>query len=134
MPRRQDLYLQQNFAVDYGHPSLTANETNDIYTVPSGRSAVIDRVLYVNPTGLATSDTNYVVISAICNGQVAASWSTKLTGGDGALVAGTQVAPTVSGTAANINAAAGQKIQFEVTVTGTPTLPAGAIRVEGRLL
>lgn len=132
--RRPNHFLQDDFAVDYGHPSLTANETNDIFTVPADRSAVIDRVLYVNPTGLAASDTSYVVVTVLCNGQVAASWSTKLTGGNGGFTAGSQVAPAVSAIAANINAAAGQKIQFEVTVTGTPTLPAGAIRVEGRLL
>lgn len=132
--RRKNLYVQSEAEVDFGHAQVTANTTVDLYTVPAGRELVVDRVLYCNPTGLATSDTNYVVVNLLCNGNVAASWSTKTTGGTGAFVAGTQVAPAVSGTAVNINAAAGQKLQFQVVVTGAPTLPPGAIRAEFRLL
>lgn len=134
MSRRQNKYLQEAVSIEFGHAQVTADETDEIYSVPSGRSFVVDRVLYVNPTGLATSDTGYVIVKVMNGSAVAASWSTKTTGGDGALVAGTQVTPTVSTTASDINAAAGTKIKLFLDTTGTVTVPAGKIRVEGRLL
>ena len=134
MSRRPNKYLQEFFAKDFAHAQVTTDTTLDLFDVPAGRTFVIDRVLYVNPTGLAASDTDYVTVKVLNNATVAASWSTKTTGGNGALVAGTQVKPVLSTTASDINIASGVKCKLFLDVTGAPTVPAGNIRVEGRLL
>lgn len=132
--RRPQLFLQDKFAFDFAFPQITANFVTDLLPIELGRSLVIDRIVIASPGALAASDTNYVFIQVLNVAALASQWSTKLTGGDGPLVAGVGVLPTLSGTVANLNVASGAKLRFNVTVTGAPTLPAGTCRVEGRLL
>jgi len=53
------------------------------------KKAVVKSVKIVDPTGLAAHDTNYVKAQLKKSSTLLAEWSTKLTGGEGALVAGT---------------------------------------------
>jgi RNase P/RNase MRP subunit p29 len=135
MTRRRNDFLQDREVITYKHVQVTADTTLEIYITPSDRPLVIDRVLYTNDGALAADDTNYVIIKLL-NGAstVAASWSTKLTGGNGALVAGTLNTLVLSSTPSDLNPVAGTKLKLFLDATGTPTVPTGTIRVEGRLL
>lgn len=105
------------------------------WTVPTGQSFKIDRVMYNNPTGLAVDATNYftIALKGATSGVVYASWST-LTGTQGALLADTPVTLVNNATPANLVAAAGEPLQATYTKTGTQTLPAGCLVIEGRLI
>jgi hypothetical protein len=133
--KRPNKFLQKDFSVERNFPSETADTTIDLgFDCPAGRTAVIDRVILVPDGALATSDSAYVVAKLLNAAKVAASYSTKLTGGDGAFAAFTQVKPNLSTTATDLAMAAGDKLALFIDVTGAPTVPAGKIRVEGRYL
>lgn len=117
--------------------SATASEKLGC-VVPAGQSYRIDAVTYTNPTGLAASASNFFVIAlkGAISGVVYASWSTCTTGagGNGALVANTPTALVLNSTDANLVAAAGEQLQAIYTLTGTQTLPAGVLVIEGRIV
>ncbi len=114
----------------YDQAQVTADTTTKLWEL--NRKFRVDRVQYVNPTGLAVSDTNYFILKLTKDATVIASWSTKTTGGDGALVADTFVDFTMSGTDANLVLSSGDEIRFFLDETGTATLPAGRLIIEGR--
>lgn len=123
--------VQEKFVFTYTHADCAADKTTQIWKVPTGRNFTIDRVLYVNPTGLAAHASNYFTIKILNAALVVSSWST-LTGSDGTLTADTLVVPTI--TAANILVPSATVVSLFLDLTGTQTLPAGTITVEGRLL
>lgn len=134
--RRTDPTLAKEVQITSALPSVGATATFDLpYLVPSGRNLVVDSAALVPNTALAASDTLYVVITVIdsTTSNVAATWSTKLTGGNGAFVAGTMVAPVLSATVANLNIPGGHKMQVVLTVTGATTVPAFNLRLDARL-
>lgn len=133
MARRPNNFLQDRGSKDYSHAQITSTTTLTILTVPAGRSLIIDRVQYMNPTGLAADASNYVAIQIINpDTDVAASWSTQ-SGHDGTLTAGTCVNLNLSTSGDDLAFASGAAVKFKVLVTGAPTLPAGEIRVEYHL-
>jgi hypothetical protein len=134
MVRRPNLFLQELVESEFTHAQLTVDLLTEMYEVPVGRSLVLDRVLYVSSTGLAASDTDFVIIKVLNGSAVAASWSTKATGGNGALPIGILVKPALSSVPSDVNARPGTRIKLSLDLTGAPTLPLGKVRVEGRLL
>lgn len=105
------------------------------WSIPVGFAYRIDRVMYNNPTGLAADASNYftIALKGVTSGIVYASWSTQ-TSGQGALPVDIPVTLVLNTTDANLVAAAGEFLQATYTKTGTQTLPAGALIIEGRLI
>jgi hypothetical protein len=90
----------------------------------------IDRVRYVNPTGLAEDAANYFKIQVLNEALVAFEWSTE-TGQEGTLTGGTWViVPAGAGGAAAASFVKDEELDFNFDETGTATLPAGTIVLE----
>jgi hypothetical protein len=87
--------------------------------------------MYCNPTGLAADAANYFTVKVLNGAAVAASWSTQTTG-DGALGADVPVALNLQ--SANVVVPANTKLSLQLDETGTATLPAGRVVIEGELL
>ncbi len=131
----QTKYLERvTFRMSNASTAATATEKLG-WTVPSNYSFRIDRVMYNNPTGLAADASNYftIAIKGVTSGIVYASWSTQ-TSAQGALSADIPVTLILNATDANLVLATGEFIQATYTKTGTQTLPAGCLTIEGRLL
>ena len=88
----------------------------------------ISRVWYNNPTGFATSNTAYWVITLTDGTNTLASWSTKTTGGQGTLTANTPVELVL---ATSHDLGVGLNLTLTFTPTGSPAnLPAGRFVVD----
>lgn len=119
----------RTFSLD--HAQVTGDTTTVMWQSPAGRAFRITRVVYNNPTGLAAAANDYYTIKVLNGVAVAAQWSTQTTG-DGALVADTPVEPAVQ--VANMVVPANTKLSLSLDLTGTATLPAGRVVIEGDLL
>ena len=108
----------------FANASVTGDTAIRVLTVPTGRKLRITGAKHYNPTGLATSATDYFVIEVLKNATVAASFST-LTGADGTIAAGADVTLNLSATDANLVLDAGDTLSVNLNETGTATLPAG---------
>lgn len=134
MTKRPNNYLQERMVLTFDHPQVTATTTWKAWKCPAGRSFVIDRVSYINPTGLAVSETDHFLGEVRKGATVMATlFNTKTTGG-AALAADTFVEGVASATAANTWLAADDVLSLVATETGIATLPAGRLVIEGRLL
>lgn len=134
MSRRPNDFLQERFFLAFDHVSVTADTTIKLYKVPAGRSLRIDRVSYINPTGLAQDASNTFNIKITDGTVVIANWDTT-TGAQGTLTADTFVELVlIEDTGSNRTLAAADVLTLLLDETGTATLPAGRIVVEGRLL
>lgn len=134
MSRRPNDFLQERFLLAFDHVSVTADTTIKLYKVPAGRSLRIDRVSYINPTGLAQDAANTFNIKITDGTVVIANWDTT-TGAQGTLTADTFVELVlIADTGSNRTLAADDVLTLFLDETGTATLPAGRIVVEGRLL
>jgi hypothetical protein len=98
----------------------------------TARKMKITAVYLSDGTGIAKDDTDYVV-AALKNGStVIADYSTKLTGGDGALVADTLVAvPIESG---QDTQAAGSTLSIVVDVAGSGAMDEAFLQIDGYYL
>lgn len=132
LPRRKAKFLSEPRQISLDHASTAASLTTKVWKVPAGRSFRINRVFYNNPTGLAANASNYFDIRALNAALIAAKWST-LTGSDGTLAADTPV-ELVLQTDANRVLPAGTVLSFAFILTGTATLPAGRVVLEGDLI
>lgn len=135
MTRRPPKQYQERDSVDTEHAQLTATTTTKLYKAPAGRAFLLDRILYINPTGLAADATNAFRLE-VKNGSTLIATVFNTDSDDvpagAALAANTFVTPTIiAGTAV---LAAGDELSLVFTEDGTSTLPAGRIRIEGRLL
>lgn len=131
--RRANNLYQERFALSIDQASTAATVTLPMWKIPAGRVFRVEGVFYNNSAGFAQSDTNYFVIALMDGATTIASWSTKLTGGNGALVANTPVVPVLSATDASRVLAAGDTLSLVITLTGTGTLPAGRLVLHGIL-
>jgi hypothetical protein len=127
--RRPNDFYQDRLVLPYDHVQLTADTTIKLWKVP--RRFRIDRVMYINQTGLAQDATNFFAIKLMNGATVMASWSTE-TGQQGTLTADTFVQLVNSGTDANLVAAADDVLSVQFDESGTATLPAGRLVIEGR--
>ena len=131
-PRQANEIYEERFVVSYDHGALTADTEVKLFAPKAGRDFRIDRVWYNNPTGLAADAANYFDIQVkTVGGNVAFNWSTE-TGEEGALVADTPVEFSASATDADQIISAGAVMSVNFDETGTQTLPAGRLVVEGR--
>lgn len=135
MPRFPNNKYEEKLVMTFDHGSTTATTTSKLWKCPTGKSFVIDRVSYINPTGL-TGDAANVFKGEVKNGStvMATVFNTETDAGGATLAADTFVEATLSATAAALWLAAGDVMSFVLTEGGTATLPAGRLVIEGRLL
>lgn len=133
LPRRKAKFLTEPRVISLDHAQTVASLTTKVWKVPAGRKFRINRVFYVNPTGLAANASNFYQVRALNAALVAAEWSTS-TVGQGALVANTPVELVLSGTDANRVLPENTELSFATILTGTATLPAGRVVIEGDLI
>lgn len=98
------------------------------------RKMRIDKVEYINPTGLAGHSSNYWEIALKKGSTVMAQWSTDSdVAGQGTLTANAVVNLVLSGTDANLVADVADVLSLVLTkVSSAANLPAGRIIVHGR--
>lgn len=137
MSRRPNNFLAERVTLSFDHAALTANAAVKLYKVPAGRSFVLDRAAYINPTGLVEDNADNFA-GAVKNGSVvmATLFNTdaNLVPDTGAsLAANTFVEGALSATATELWAAPADVVSVAFTLTGTQTLPVGRLVLEGRL-
>jgi hypothetical protein len=124
--------------IPFTNGSIAATTTTKIWKNRSDRHFLVEAVSYDNPTGLAASDTNWFAINiknlTKAGTPIPAAWSTKLTGGQGALVADTYVAFVLAAALADRVVNPSDELAFNPVLTGTLTLPAGQGVIHGRYL
>ena len=118
------------FAFDHA----TASATSAFKLMTCQRKMRVDKVEYVNPTGLAGHASNYWEIALKKQSTAMAQWSTDLdVAGQGTLAADALVNPALSGTDSNRVASAGDVLSLSLTkVASAANLPPGRIVVHGR--
>jgi hypothetical protein len=134
-PRNPELE-QEFFLLPFEHAAVTATTTVKVFKVPTGKTFVLDRVSYINETGLAEDAANNFA-GAIKNAATTAATlfntDSDLDPDTGAsLAANTWVEGSLVSTARTF--AAGEEISLVLTETGAATLPAGRGFVEGRYI
>lgn len=125
---RDPLTHREPFSLPFSHAQVTADTLAQLIKAPADRFLVLERVDYVNPTGLAAHATNFFNLKMQSAGPVVhANWSTEDTA-EGALVAGTYVAFTLG---ANPVVPPGGVLSLNLDEDGTATLPAGNGTIHG---
>lgn len=134
MSARQFQDAPVDLFVSVAHAQVTADTTGAVFFVnhPTKRFRV-DKVQYVNPTGLAADAANFFALQIKNDTAVVADWVTQ-TGQEGALGAGEYENFTLSTTDADLVLEPAEKLHFVLDETGTATLPAGTFFIWGRLL
>ena len=135
MPAKRPLetLFQAPWSRGVDHAALTATTTVKLFTVPTGKTLRIDRVWYCNPTGLAGAAGN-AFKGEVKNGSTVINtmFNTDTGAGGASLAADTPGFGTNSATDASLVLAAGDVLTLVFTETGTATLPAGSLFIEGR--
>lgn len=134
-PRQPNREIQERITITCDHAQLTGDLTVNLYDVPSGRQLKVERVRYINPTGLAEDASNYFAIS-VKNGStvVAGPLSTDSAGaGTNSIAADTFTAITVATDGSEV-LDAGDVLSVLFDETGTATLPAGRVVIDALLV
>ncbi len=132
LAKRKIKYATEPRTISYDHASATSDGTTKLWKVPAGRSYRISRVYYNNPTGLAANASDYYTIKVLNGATVAALWSTQ-TGANGTLSADTPVELVIQADAAPV-LPENTNLALFLDLTGTATLPAGRVVIEGDLI
>lgn len=119
-----------NVEVVVPHISVSADATTKEYKTRSDRFFVVDKVQYVNATGLAADASNTFNIKLLGGSTVLANWDTT-TGQQGAITADTFIDMVLNSTAANLCLAPDTVVSLFLDKTGTQTLPAGKVVIHG---
>lgn len=122
-------HKRRSFVFPKEHASVTADTTIKIFK--ARKRTVIDRVDYINVTGLAEDATNVFAISVLNGATVVAdgiNTDSDAVGADNSLAANTFVTLT-NGSRANRTLAAGNTLSALLDEGGTATLPAGTFIV-----
>lgn len=130
LPRRKAKFLSEPRTFAYDHASVSASASVKLWTVPAGRSYRIARVVYNNPTGLASNGVNYFTINVLNAALVSASRATSAA----SLGADAPIEMPISATPANAVLPAGTTLSINLALTGAATLPAGRVVIEGDLI
>lgn len=129
--------FEEKMVMTYDHAALTSTTTVKLWKCPAGKSFVLDRASYINPTGLAEDTTN-TFKGEVKQGSVVMATlfatDSDLAGADNSLAADTFVEGTLSSTASDLWVDATELISIVFTEGGAATLPAGRLVLEGRLL
>lgn len=133
MARRPEI-AQEAVVLSFDHPEVSGDTTWKFFQVPPGKTLRIDRVDYINPTGLAQDTTNVFALKLLADAVVAASWSTDndLMVPDASIPADTFMALTLSATDSELIADAESVLSLFADEGGTATLPPGRLIVHGR--
>lgn len=125
--RRPEREKQERVVLSIEHAALTATATRRVF--PPSRKFRVDRVRYLNPTGLALNGANYFTLTLQKGATVMATFSTQATN----LAAAAWTELVLSATEANrVIDPTDLSLNFVATLTGTATLPAdGRLVVEG---
>lgn len=114
--------------------SVSATTTLHLTKTRSDRYFVVTGVDYIEPaTGIAANDSNFYVLTIQVGAVVIATYSTKLTGGQGTITANA-FAAFVLAALANTVIPPGSVVDFVETLTGTLTAPAGSLVLHGYYL
>lgn len=139
--RRENRFESERVTLVVDHAATSDDLSIKTYKVPAGRSLKLVRAMYVNPTGLAAHNDNWFDISVKKGSTKMCAWSTDGNGtgingaaAEGTIAADTFVELTKSSTAANLVAQAGDVLSLVLDETGTATLPAGKLVLEGILV
>lgn len=135
-PRPEELY-QERLHIPFSHAALTASLTKKAYLVPVGRTLILDRIVYINPTGLAGDITNTFKLE-VKNGATLMSLVFN-TDTDDAPAGATLAADAFLEMNTDVEvpsrkAGEGDTISLVFTEEGAATLPEGYGYLEGRLL
>lgn len=133
LARRPNDHLQERFQMSYDH-AQAADVDFAIQLFKFERRCRITRVFYNNVTGLAENAANHAKIQVKNGlaGAVAAEWDTNSAGaGDNSIPANVPINLTLSATDANRNFAVGDILVFAIDESGTTTVPAGRVVIEG---
>lgn len=123
--RRDNNVVRERVVLAYDHAQLTGDLTIKLFKAP--RRCLVEKVEYINPTGLAEHAADYFAISAKNGATVCATISTDSAGaGDNGIVADTFTTLT-NGTRAARTLASGDVLTVLFDETGTATLPAGRL-------
>lgn len=125
--------IGEPFAITYDHDENDDGGTVEIKLATAERKIRVDRVEYINPTGLAAHASNFAVISLKNGAVVVADWSTE-TGEEGTIEANTPIDLTLSATDTERVVDAGDTLSLSVAESGSTTVPAGRVVVYGRYL
>lgn len=134
--RRENQFLRERFAFPFAHGELTADTTLQVFKAP--RRCVVEKIEYVNETGLVADNTNAFKLSMLNAGDdalgttvVALVFNTD--GNDdpvGASIAAATITDAVTpGTEAERTLEAGEVLVAVFDEDGTATLPPGTIIV-----
>lgn len=131
--RRANQFLQEKYRLAYSH---VANSNAGTVTVKLDKLTSrmrVTRVKYINVTGLAEDATNAAILSVQNGSTVVASWNTDSdsSASDVSIPANTFIDLTLSTTTTELVFAAGDVLSFVIAESGTTTVPAGLVIVEG---
>ena len=132
MTRRPNDFLSDRVVLFQDHASATADTTTRLFK--ARRKFLVEQVRYINPTGLAVDAANFFDVKIQNGAVVMAEWSTETTVGEGAFVADTYVDLTLSTVAGALVLDADDVLSLVLDETGTATLPAGRVQIEGRYI
>lgn len=134
---REEEPSEEKVIIPFSHAQLTANTTQKVWKCPAGKTFVLDRVLYINVTGLAADNTNAFKLE-VKNGATLMSELFNTDGDDvpagAALTADTFIEKTTNAHIPSRSLASAETVSLVFTEDGTATLPAGNGFLEGRLL
>jgi hypothetical protein len=136
IPRRPPTTEQDRVVLSYDHAELTGDLEVKLLKVPAFCAAFrVDKVEYINPTGLADDATNFFEIS-VMNGAtvVAGPLTTEGVGGAADLDADVFVELDLSATDADTVLAPGDVLSVLFDETAAATLPPGRIVIHGRYI
>ncbi|MGN6103650.1 MAG: hypothetical protein ACTHU0_00970 [Kofleriaceae bacterium] len=136
-PPRNAEQNQERILIPFFHAEQTANATLNVWRAPVGRAFRIDRVLYINPTGLAADATN-AFRCELKNGATLVATVFNTDSNDAptgaALVANTFIELTSDAEIPSRLVDVGNTLSIVFTEDGTAILPPGQLFVEGCLL
>jgi len=119
-----------------GASADTTGATLAVKLFTAQRTMRVDKIEYVNPTGLAGHGSNYWEIALKKTTTVIGQWSTDSdVAGQGTLTANAVVNPVLSSTDADLVIAADEVVSLALTkVASAANLPAGRLIVHGRFV
>lgn len=129
-------HVTKEFVLQYQHPVLTdASLAFKLFKVPDGRVMRINRVEYINVTGLTEDAANFFDIQVTKGDTPAeiANWSTELTVGDGSIPADDFIELPMTDATGDEQvvvggaAAGADEVTLNFGENGTTTLPADGI-------
>jgi hypothetical protein len=135
-PRNAELN-QERLALSFTHAELTGTTTVKLWKAPAGRAFRIDRILYINDTGLVADATN-AFRGEVKNGATLVAELFNTDSDDdpagASLAAATFIELDSDVEVPSRVLAAGDTLSLVFTEDAAATLPTGRLTVEGRLL